>query len=102
MLHMYQKTQPYEVRFLRYGVRQTEYFSFWTIFLPSPRNNPENKNFEKMRNASADVVILHMFTKIQDHMMFASCDMKCDRQNFWSFWIIFCPFTQLFTPKIKI
>ena len=28
--------------------------------------------------------------------------MECDRQNFLSFWTIFCPFTLLTTWKIKI
>ena len=28
--------------------------------------------------------------------------MECDRQNFLSFWTIFCPFTSLTTPSIKI
>ena len=39
ILHVYQKPQPYEVQFLRYGVRQT-FWSFWAFFLhfnpPSP------------------------------------------------------------------
>ena len=37
--YVYQKPQPYEVQFLRYGVRQT-FWSFWAFFLhfnpPSP------------------------------------------------------------------
>ena len=28
--------------------------------------------------------------------------MKCDRQNFLSFWTVFCPFTSLTAQKIKI
>ena len=34
--------------------------------------------------------------------MSGSWDMECDRQNFLSFWTIFCPFTSLTTPSIKI
>ena len=34
-------------------------------------------------------------------MMYGSWDMKCDRQNSLSFFIIFCPFTPN-SPKIKI
>ena len=34
MLHMYQKSQVYDVRFLRYGVRQTEFFVILDHFLP--------------------------------------------------------------------
>ena len=35
-------------------------------------------------------------------MMYASWDMEYDRQIFLSFWSIFCPFTPLLTPEIKI
>ena len=41
-------------------------------FSPStalPFNNPENKNFEKLKKASGDVIILHMRTKNHNHMM---------------------------------
>ena len=60
---MYQKPQSYEVNF----------FVILGHFLPfySP-NNPESQNFEKMKKASGDVIILHMCTKNHDHMMYAS------------------------------
>ena len=32
--HVYQKSQPYDVRFLRYGVRQAEFFVILGNFLP--------------------------------------------------------------------
>ena len=32
-------------------------------------------------------------------MMYGSSDMECNRQNFLSFWTIFCPFTPLTTQK---
>ena len=73
ILHVYQKPQSYEVWFLRYGVRQTEFFvilDHFLIFCPS--NNPENQNFEKMRKASGGAIILHMCTKTRDHMIYAS------------------------------
>ena len=34
--------------------------------------------------------------------MYGSWDIKLDKQNFLSFWNIFCPFTPLTIPKIKI
>ena len=47
---MYQKPQSCEVRFLRYGVQQTEFFVILSHFLPLyPTNNLKNKNFEKMK-----------------------------------------------------
>ena len=35
-------------------------------------------------------------------MIYGSSDMEHDRHNFLSFWTIFCPFTPLWTQKIKI
>ena len=50
-----------------------------------------------------DIIILHMCTKNYDQMMYGSWDMVRDRCNcYFSFWIIFCPFTPLTAPKIKI
>ena len=47
-------------------------------------------------------IILQMCTINDSHMMYSSWDMKCNKQNFWSFSTIFCPFTPLTTWKIKI
>ena len=68
-----------------------------------PPNNPENQNFEKMKKILGDI-ILHVYHKWKSYMMYGSWDMECDRQNFFSFWTIFCPFTPppLITWKIKI
>ena len=43
-----------------------------------------------------------MCTKNQNHMMYGSWDMEPDRQDFLSFWAIFCTFTPLTTQKVKI
>ena len=74
---VYQKSQSYNVRFLRYGVRQT-------------------KNF---------VILGHFFIHTRVPYMkiiYGSRNIKCDRQKFLSFWAIFCPFSPLTTWKIKI
>ena len=82
---VYQKPQSYEVQFLRYGVRQTEFFVILGHFLPLyPLNNWENQNFTTMEKASWDVITLHMCTKNHNHMMYAS-------HNFLSFWTILDP-----------
>ena len=49
-----------------------------------------------------DIIILHMCTNNHKHMMHGSWDMECNRQNFLSLWTIFCPFTPLWTQKIKV
>ena len=64
--HVNQKPQSYKVQFLRYRVRQN-LLLFWAIFCsftlsPSP-NNPENQNFEKMKKASGDAIILNLCNK---------------------------------------
>ena len=55
-----------------------------------------------MKNMLGDIIILHMCTINDNHMIYGSRDMEHDRQNFLSFWTIFCPFTPLTTQKIKI
>ena len=75
---LYHKPQSYEVQFLRYEVRQN-FLSFWAIFCPfnplSP-NNPENQNFEELKKAFGDVIILNLCNKKYDHMMYAYSDME--------------------------
>ena len=101
--HVYQKPQLYEVWFLRYRVKQTEFFVILGYFLPFyPANNLENQNFEKMRKPYGIVIILHLFTKSHNHLMYGSLDMERDRQNVFSFQTIFCSFSSLLTLKIKI
>ena len=73
--------------------------SFWTIFCFTSSNNPENQHFEKKYG---DIIILHMRTINEDHMMSSSWYMECARQNLLSFWTISCPFTPIVTSKIKI
>ena len=62
--HAYQKSQSYDVRFLRYRVRQTNFLSFWVIFCPLPPpippNDPKNKNFEKKKKKCLESVLLYI------------------------------------------
>ena len=37
-----------------------------------------------------DIISLHLCTKNDNHMMYGSLDIRCNRQNF--LWTIFCPF----------
>ena len=102
--HVYQKLQSYEVQFLRYGVRHNFFFilGHFLSFYPLSPNNTENQNFEKMNMSCGYVLILNLWNKKQDHMMYAYSDMECDRHYFLLFEVIFCSFTTLLTPKIKI
>ena len=67
-----------------------------------PLNNLKNQNLEEMKKTPEDIIILHMCTKNDNHMMYSYWDIECDRQNFLSFKTIFCCFTPLTTWKIKI
>ena len=76
---------------------------FGPFFCPfNPPNNPKTQNFKKLKKMPGDIIILHMCTINDNHIMYGSWDMKCDRQNFLSFWTIFCHLTPTTTPKIKI
>ena len=100
--HLQHKLQSYDVMFLRYGVRQTEFFVILERFLSFyPSLDPENQNFENMKKAPGDIIILHKCTINDNHIMYGPWDMKCDWQNFLSFWTVFCPFTPLQPKKSK-
>ena len=55
----------------------------------------------KLKKTPGDIIILHICTINHNHMMYGFWDMECDRQNFLSFWTIFCPFTHYKPRKSK-
>ena len=85
---------------------QNETWFFWHFGwffapLPSPPNNPENQNLEKMREASRDLIILHKCIK-------NITIIWCMLPEIWSVTdIIFCHFGSFFVlfhywpPKLK-
>ena len=78
-------------------------FCHLDCFLPFyPPKNPKNQHFEKIKSKSGDIIILHMCTMNYIHMIYGFWDIKCDKQNFLSFWTAFCPFNPLTTWKIQI
>ena len=102
---MYHKWQSYDKWFLGYQLQQTDLFwSSWAIFCTfTPLNSPKNQNFEKMKKTPGDMIILHNCTKNHDHRLHCSWDVARDRCNcYFSFWAIFCPFTPVTPPKMKI
>ena len=92
--HLYQKSQSYDGWFPPYGVWHRIFCHYGPFFaLPSPlAMDPENQNFEKMKKTLQDI-ILQMFTINDSHTIHGFSDMECNKQNFLSFWIVFCPFT---------
>ena len=56
-----------KIQFLRYRVRQNFVIFCHASPRPTPPNNLENHNFEKMKKASGDVIILNLCNKKHDH-----------------------------------
>ena len=67
--------------FLRYKLQRTELFVVLGNFLPfHPPNNPKKLKFWKTK-PPRDIIILHLCTTNENHMMYGSWDIKCNRQN---------------------
>ena len=86
----------YDVRFLRHVATQTEISAIFSQFLLfQPSDNQENQNF-KIQKPPGDIIILHICTITDNHMMYGPWDIERDRHNFLSFWAIFLHF---YPPK---
>ena len=89
---VHQKTQSYEVQFLRYGVRQI--FFFFVIlghFLP----------FKNIKNTWRYYPFTHVHHKSKSYDVWF-LRYKVQRTKLFSFQAIFCSLTLLTTQKIKI
>ena len=81
------------------------FLSFWTIFCPFttpylPKWSQKSEFWKKkMVILSFDTYIC---TIIEDHMIYGSWNIRCNRQKFLTFWDNFCPFSSMTTWKIKI
>ena len=64
ILYMYQKSQSYGAQFLRYGVRQAEFFVILGDFFPfQTRANPENQHFKIEKNTWRYYSFTHLHHK---------------------------------------
>ena len=95
---VYRKWQSYDVWSLRYGVQRTEFF----VNPPPVHQSKKSKKFLKMEKLPGGIIILHSCDINGNHMMYGSWDIEHIGQNCLPFWTIFCTFTSLTTPKIKI
>ena len=96
---MYHKWRSYDVWFLRYKARRTEFFVILGHFLHfDPPNNPKKFKFWKK-----SLEILSFYICVSQ---MTSGDICFLRSGVWdsllSFWAIFCPHNLMTTPKIKI
>ena len=61
------------------------------------------KKMKKMLVTIGDIIILNKWPKNQDHMLYYSWDMECDRYNcYFSYRAIFCLFTPITAQKKKL
>ena len=75
------------------------FLSFWAIFCPfTPLLTPKINIWNKCKKNPGDI-LLHMCTINEDYIMYGSWDIRHKKQNFLSFWTIFCSFTPLPTQK---
>ena len=80
------------------------FLSFWTIFClftPPPPLISQKFKIKNIKIKPGDVIILHMCTINNNHVMYGSWDTEHDRQNFLSLSAIFWTFTPSRNPKIQ-
>ena len=59
------------------------FFSFWAVFCPfNPLTTQGEKFFSKMKKIPGNIIISHMCTINNIHMMYGSWDTECDREFF--------------------
>ena len=82
--------------------RQIGNFGSFFVLLP-PWKLTKSKFWKKRKKQHLDMSSFYKCVpKKYDHMIYVSWDMECNKKCFLSFWVIFFPFTQLKTQKIKI
>ena len=57
-----------------------------------PPNNPKDQNFEKIKKLPGNIIILHLCATNDDHMMYDSWDMECNRLKIFLILAPFLPF----------
>ena len=103
--NVYRKWKSYDIWFLRDGVPQTEFVVILGHFCPlTPLTTWKKQNLKKWKKCLG---ISSFYTYIPQ-MKIIWCmvtEIRCTTDFFFfffSFWVIFCPFTLLTTQKIKI
>ena len=69
-----------------------KFLLFWAILCPFSSLTIRKIKILKLKKAPGDIIILHICTINDNHMMYGSYDMECNRQNFLSFWTDFWAF----------
>ena len=97
---MCHKWRSYDVWFLRYKAQWIEFFVILGYLFPlDTLNNSKIKILKKWKK-HLEISYFTLVYHNDNHMIYGSWDMEYNRQNFLSFWAIFCPFNLLTTQKI--
>ena len=72
---------------------------FETFFFFYPPNNPKNQNFKILKKTPWDFIIFTSVPKTIFTCYTGSLDMVRNRFNYFSFWVIFLPFSLPNSPK---
>ena len=78
------------------------FLSFWTIFCPftsPPLTTQKVKILKKWKKTPRDIIILHICTINDNHIMYSSWVMKRDRPNFFVILDRILPFYPTNNPK---
>ena len=99
-IHVYHKRRSYDIWFLKYKVQQ-KFSTFQVIYCPFSPLTIWKIKFLTLKKTPGGIIILHIFTINDNHMIYGSWDMECDKQFFF---ILdrFLSFYPLWTQKIKI
>ena len=108
ILHVYQKSKPYDLQFLRCGVRQSEFFVILGHFLsfyhntPFPPPNPLpplplmipkiqilKQNWKKCLEILSFCIYMCIIN--EDHMIYGSWNIRCHRQVILGHFLPFQP-----------
>ena len=99
--NVYHKWQSYDLWFFRYGVQQTFFLSLWTVFVPLTLLT--TKKIKILKNWKKPLEITLFYTSAPKimiiYMLYCFLDMAHNGFNYFSFWVIFYPFTSLTAPQ---
>ena len=77
-----QKIRSYDVYLLRHAVRHIKFFVIQIIFCSFTLLRTSKLTFGKMEKTPGDIILLHMCTINQDHMMYRCWNIKCKGLRF--------------------
>ena len=77
------------------------FLSFWAICYPFSPLTTQKIKILKLKKPLTGIIILHICTLNDNHMMYGSWDMEHNKYIFSSFWTVLCPFTPYGPRKTK-